>query len=152
VTAPGPDGDETRGRILFRRIFLTLVVLAALGGLVLAAQHTRRGDEPAITVSGTKTAVVELVAPQPDSSVLSQAQIEIDLTTDYDAHLIVNGTRIPDDQLLKRPELAQVFFSPGPGKAIEKLKGGQNCVEAIIFRRDGTDQQVDPANWCFNVT
>jgi hypothetical protein len=151
VTAPLLDDEDPR-RVLLRRIFITIVVLAALGGMVIAVQHTRRGDEPPISVSGTQNSVVEQVAPEPDSSVLSQAQIEIDLTTDYDAHLILNGTRIPDEQLLKRPELAQVFFSPGPGKAVDKLPAGRNCVEAVIFRRDGTNEEVNPERWCFNVT
>jgi hypothetical protein len=137
-----------------RRVLTTLVLIACAVGLVIAAQHTQRGDkESDITVSGqvSKT-IVELEAPTPESNVLSQAQLLIDLTTNYDASFVINGVTVPDDQLQKRPELNQVLFNPGPGKVIEKFPAGRNCVEADIFRVDGAQEDVPPARWCFNVT
>lgn len=144
------DESPTRRRV--RRAITTLVILACIGGLVIAAQHTERGDKDEPKISGAPRTVVELQAPAPESSVLSQAQVMIDLTTEYDASLVVNGVLIPDDQLQKRPELSQVLFTPGPGKIIEKLPGGRNCVEADIFRIDGTQEDVPAVRWCFNVT
>jgi hypothetical protein len=137
-----------------RRILTTLVIIACAAGLVIAAQRTQRGDkEDAVTVSGqvSKT-IVELLAPTPESNVLSQAQLLIDLTTSYDASFVINGVTIPDDQLQKRPELNQVIFNPGPGKVVETFPAGRNCVEADIFRIDGAQEDVPPARWCFNVT
>jgi hypothetical protein len=159
VTAPTPtpprpadyeDESPTRRRV--RRILTTLVILACFGGLVIAAQHTERGDKDEPSVSGAPKTVVELQAPAPESSVLAQAQILIDLTTSYSASLVVNGVLIPDDQVQVRPELNQVIFTPGPGKVIAKLPGGRNCVEADIFRLDGVQEDVPPTRWCFNVT
>jgi hypothetical protein len=123
--------------------------------LVLAVQHTRRGDkEFDVTVSGQQPSkgIVELLAPTPESSVLSQAQLLIDLTTNYDASFVVNGVTIPDDELQKRPELNQVIFNPGPGKVVEQFPAGRNCVEADIYRIDGVEEDVPPTRWCFNVT
>jgi hypothetical protein len=136
-----------------RRVLTTLVIIACMAGLVIAAQHTQRGDKDEPTFSGkvSKT-VVELQAPTPESSVLSQAQLLIDLTTNYDASFVINGVTIPDDQLQKRPELNQVIFNPSPGKVVEKFPAGRNCVEADIFRIDGAQEDVPPARWCFNVT
>jgi len=138
-----------------RRILTTIVIILCVGALVVAAQHTRRGDTEDADISGpapvSKT-IVELEAPTPDSSVLSQAQLLIDLTTNYDASLVINGVTIPDDQLQKRPELNQVIFNPAPGKVVEKFPAGRNCVEADIFRIDGAQEDVPPARWCFNVT
>jgi hypothetical protein len=148
-----PDIESPR-RTIIRRVITTLVIMACIGGLALAVQRTQRGDKEAdVTVSGrvSKT-IVELEAPAPDSSVLSQAQLLIDLTTEYDASLVVNGVLIPDDQLQKRRELNQVSFVPGAGKVIEKFAAGRNCVEADIFRIDGVEEDVPPARWCFNVT
>jgi hypothetical protein len=138
-----------------RRVLTTLVILACFGGLIIAAQHTERGDkdEPTFTGTGSGSAtIIELEAPTPESSVLSQAQLLIDLTASYDASFVVNGVTIPDDQLQKRPELSQVIFSPGPGKVIEKFPAGRNCVEADIYRIDGVEEDVPAARWCFNVT
>ena len=138
-----------------RRGLTTIVILLCIGGLVLAAQHTQRGDkEDGVTVSGAAgpTSAVTLIAPTPESNVLSQAQLLIDLTTNYDASFVINGVTIPDDQLQKVPELNQVIFNPGPGKIVEKFPAGRNCVEADIYRIDGVDEDVPPARWCFNVT
>ena len=120
-----------------------------MAGLVIAAQHTQRGDTEEPTFSG---GIVELQAPAPESSVLSQAQLLIDLTTRYDARFVVNGVAIPDDQTQRRPELNQVTFLPGNGKAIERFPAGRNCVQADIFRIDGAQDDVSPVRWCFNVT
>jgi hypothetical protein len=138
-----------------RRALTTLVIIACIGGLVIAAQHTQRGDkEDAATVSGVTApkSIIELLAPTAESNVLSQAQLLIDLTTNYDASFVINGVTIPDDQLQKRPELNQVIFNPGPGKVVERFPAGRNCVEADIFRIDGAQEDVPPARWCFNVT
>lgn len=141
---------EDPRKVALRRTIIFLIVVACIGGLVLAASRTRRGDEP-ITVTGTTGGVVELLTPRDgDTLVNQQAQIGIDLTTSYDANLVVDGTPIPNDQLIRRPELNAVYFSPGPGKAIEKLPPGRNTVTAVIFRLDG--QNPPPAvTWTFNV-
>ena len=158
ATTPPPRvdyEDETPTRRRIRRILTTVVILLCFALLAYAASRTRRGDEekdqPSSALAETGGAV-ELVAPSPDSSVLSQAQIVIDLTLPYSASLVVNGVQIPDDQVQIRPELNQVIFTPGPGKVIQKLGGGRNCVEANIYRLDGTQEDVPAKRWCFNVT
>ena len=147
-SAPAPL--ENPRTVLIRRIVITLIVLACIGGMAVAVSHTQRGDQET-TISGSPN-VVELIVPTAESNVLSQAQIEIDLTSPYDAHLAINGVPVPDDQLQKHPELNQVVFTPGPGKVFEKLPSGRNCVEADVFRLDGSNQAVPPVRWCFNVT
>jgi hypothetical protein len=144
--------EETAGRRRIRRFVTTLVIIACMGGLVLAVQRTQRGDKDEPKFTGERKSIVELQAPAAESSVLSQAQLLIDLTTNYDASFTVNGVPIPDDQLQKRPELNQVIFNAGPGKAIEKFPAGRNCVEARVFRVDGVQEDVPPVRWCFNVT
>jgi hypothetical protein len=141
---------ENPRTVIIRRIVITLIVLACIAGMVLAVSRTRRGDElPTITGSPN---VVELLVPTEGSTVLAQAQVEIDLTSRYAASLSINNTLIPDEQLQKHPELNQYVFTPGPGKVFEKLPSGSNCVQATIFRVDGVDETVNPVRWCFNVT
>ena len=68
TTTPVPtvdDQDESPTRRRVRRILTTLVILACLGGLVIAAQHTERGDKDEPSVSGAPKTVVELQAPSP---------------------------------------------------------------------------------------
>jgi len=151
-----------------RRILTTLVIIACIGGLIVAAQRTRRGDLDEPTYTGDQTAqgdnsaaaggappprsIVELRAPTPDSAVLSQAQLLIDLATGYSASFVINGVTIPDDELQLRTELGQVIFNPGPGNVIERFPAGRNCVQADIYRIDGVEEDVPPERWCFQVT
>src|SRR5262245_16252530 len=102
---------ENRRAVVIRGIAITLIVLACIAGMAVAVAHTRRGDEE-FTILGSPN-VVQLLAPPDGSSVLSQAQIEIDLAAPYDAHLSINGVPVPDDQLQKNTELSQVPFPTG---------------------------------------
>lgn len=141
---------EDPRKVALRRTIIFLIVIACIGGLALAASRTRRGDERFL-ITGPSGGVVELQTPRDgDTLVNQQAQVGIDLTTGYDANLVVDGTLIPNDQLIRRPELNAVYFSPGPGKVIEKLPPGRNTVTALVFRLDG--QNPPPAvTWTFNV-
>jgi len=156
VTTTQAPEVESRRRVLVRRLVITVAVFACIAGLILAAQHTRRGDvedDATVTgIQGTGNSIVELQAPAPESSVLSQAQILIDLTTNYDATLTVQGVPIPDDQLQKTPATSVIAFTPGAGKALEKLPQGRVCVNANVFRIDGTVEDPRTVTWCFNVT
>jgi len=150
TSTSSPPPLESPARVVIRRLVILLIVIACIAGMAVAVAHTRRGDVVP-TIAGSPN-VVELLAPTPGSTVLSQAQIEIDLTIRYDAHLVVNGVAIPEDQLQRRPELNQVTFTPGKGKVYEQLPAGQNCVQATVFRVDGVNETVPPVSWCFNVT
>ncbi len=143
---------ESRRTVIVRRVIITLLVLACIAGMALAVSHTRRGDDQTTSVSGAAPTLVEFLAPAPESNVLSQAQITIDMVPPYDATLTLNAVPIPVEQLQKRPELNQVTFTPGPGKVVEKLPAGRNCVEAAIFRLDRPSEVVRSTRWCFNVT
>jgi len=151
---PEPE-VESRRRTLIRRILTTLVVFACIALLVVAAQHTRRGDEEdASTVTGVQgeDPAVDQLAPARESSVLNQAQILIDLTVNYDATLTVQNVPIPDEQLQKTPATGVVSFTPGAGKAFEKLPQGRVCASANVFRIDGQAEDPRTITWCFNVT
>ncbi len=142
----------TGRRATLRRVLIALVVLACIGGIALAANRTQTG-EPDIAQSGADPRVVELFVPSRDSEVLRQAQIGIDLTSDFTGTLVVNGVEIPEDQLQRRPELNQIFFQPGEGQAIERLVPGRNCVQAIVWRLDRSRANArPPIEWCFRAT
>src|SRR5436190_23984375 len=103
-TADDKLTDPTR--VLLRRLVIVLILVACGIGAAVAVQHTRRGDDTVTVLNGEpRPNVVKLISPGDGSNVLSQAQIEIDLDTKYDANLVVNGIPIPPDQLQRRPEL-----------------------------------------------
>ncbi len=146
---------ESERQVVTRRLVLTGIVVLCVLGLALAVSKTRRGDEEDATLSGgtaRNPSVVELVTPQDGATLVNQQdQIGIDLTTPYDAYLVINGQAVPQDQLLRRPELSAVYFTPGKGKFLSRLPAGRNCVQAVITRVDGTREIVPAVTWCFNV-
>ena len=143
---------EERRKIVIRRTVITFIMLLCVAGLVIAVQHTRRGDEE-IDITGGQSSLVELLTPTNGATLVNQqqAQIGIDLTSAYDANLVINGTLIPEDQLTRRPELNAVYFTPGEGKVIKQLPAGRNTVNALVFRVDGTPGTIPAVTWTFNV-
>jgi hypothetical protein len=134
---------------VLRRVVLGLLLVVAVGMFWAAGRNGNADPEPLLTES----AVEQLIPADGSPSVLRQAEIGIDLEPGWTAELSVNGVHIPDDQLRRNDPLAQVFFTPGPGKEIEQLRSGTVVVVANIWRpvdgetRDDGRQVV----WRFNV-
>lgn len=80
TTGPGSTTSrDTRGRNALRRIVLTVLVLGALAGLVVAGRLTvRNGGADDIAITGADDAVEALI-PGRDAETLSQTEIGIDL-------------------------------------------------------------------------
>lgn len=145
---PPPTAADRRYRLL---VALALVLAAAAMAVAVAATNTGDQDDPASVSAAPE--VVEHLVPPAGSEQLRQSEIGIDLAPGYEAALIVDGVAIPTDQLREVPEQGQVFFTPGKGKVIEELEGGQVCVVAIAWKSSvGRSAQDQPFQWCFDVT
>jgi hypothetical protein len=121
--------------------------------MVLAVRATNTGDQDDPATVSAAPDVVEHLVPPAGSEQLRQSEIGIDLAAGYEAALIVSGIEIPMDQLRLVPEQNQVFFTPGEGKVIEELEGGQVCVTAVVWKSAvGRGSQDQPFRWCFDVT
>ena len=94
---------------------------------------------------------IERLIPEPDSKILQQDQVGIDLAPGYEATLQIDQTPNPDDQLTKVGPLNQVFFQPGPGKAFEFWPAGQNCVVATFWKTEQGPTSAVNRSWCFSV-
>lgn len=123
-------------------VVLVAVVVVAVYALVQLADTNATNLE-----SGS----IERLIPTPDSKILQQDQIGIDLATGYEASLAVNGTPLPLDEVLVVPALNQVFFQPGPGKTFEFWPAGRNCVVATFWRTATGPGQSAARTWCFSV-
>lgn len=132
------------------RLFLVLAIGGALAAMFFAYQSTQTGSRDPVTVSG-RPDVVERLIPPAGNEVIRQAELGIDLAPGYEGLLQVNGVPIPVDELRRVPEQNQVFFTPGEGKAVERLEAGPNCVTAVVWesmvgRSPATDLSFQ---WCF---
>ena len=119
----------------------------ALGVGIAVTDLNKADDTPS-------SEVVERFIPNPDDEVLRQAELGIDLAIGYEGTLAVNGVEIPEDELRRVEPENQVFFTPGEGKAVERLTAGRNCVTATVWRSaegDNTPNKRD-ISWCFEAT
>lgn len=164
-----------------RRTVIGLFVVACLGGLALAVSAVRevdadgdvieeRGDPDDVEISGdsslvaqvppgaaaggpSEAEIVEQTLPAEGSEILRQAQIGIDVGDLYDVvQLSINGTVLPDDELVRRSELNQVFFQPAEGFTFESLPEGRVCARAEVVRLTDPDEILRAVEWCFEVT
>lgn len=145
-SAPAGPQPVTRNRRFQPRHAAYLVLLAVVVVCVYALYQL--ADSPATNLEGGS---IERLIPAPDSKILQQDQIGIDLAPGYEASLAVNGTPLPTDQLLIVPALNQVFYQPGPGKIIEFWPAGRNCIVATFWRSETGPNQSSSRAWCFSV-
>jgi hypothetical protein len=135
------------------RVFVALALAAAAGAMWIAFTATNTDDQDTPAAVASAPDVVEHLVPPARSEQLRQSEIGIDLAPGYEASLVVAGVQIPDDELRLVPEQNQVFFTPGEGKAIEALEGGQVCVTAVVWKSSvGRGVADQPFRWCFDVT
>jgi hypothetical protein len=134
---------------VLRRIVISLLLVVAVGMFWLAGRNGDNDPKPTINES----AVEALIPADGSPSVLRQAEIGIDLKDGWTGELTINGHFIPEDQLRRNDPLNQLFFTPGPGKEIERFSAGTVIVVASVWRpidgetRDDGRQVV----WRFNV-
>lgn len=156
-----------------RRVVLVLVFLAGGVGFVLVVNSTRDVDDTGefveeqqgpegVLESGAVDAapttnpdavgsvsegsgIVEGLIPSEGNTVTRQSQISINLAPGYDARLYVNGEAIGPDQITRRPDTNEVFFTPAP----DQLSGRVRMRAEIFSLDDGA--VVGNEEWSFNV-
>ncbi|MEZ5141745.1 MAG: hypothetical protein R2726_04390 [Acidimicrobiales bacterium] len=126
---------------------LALAVPLVIAAVAIVAAFLLGGgsDSPA-----ADDRVVEALIPGNNEKVLQQAEVGIDLQSGWDGSLTIDGTPIPLDQLDKVLPLGRIAFQPGPGKVLEYLPAGQNCVVARFWPQATPEQNLS-RSWCFTV-
>jgi hypothetical protein len=134
------------------KILAAVLLVAAIGAFVGAYLTFAEGEDDPVLRSGGQDEYVESLMPDRNDQVPQQSPVGIDLVNGWTGVLVVNGVEIPQDELNVIQELGLVEFSPGDGRAVEQLEGGQNCVTAIVWPlSEGRDQGGRNVTWCFEV-
>ena len=124
---------------------ITLGVLVAAAGVVLAVWLTRGGESAPAYPSGLQT-----VTPVPGAQVPHQSPIGARLDPGWRPTLVINGTTIPAGQLdAGTTQLGEYFFAPGTGKVIEKLRSGQTCARVTATPTIDIEAADFSFEWCF---
>ena len=125
---------------------ITLGVLAAAAGVVLAVWLSRGGEASPSYPSG-----LQEVVPVPGARVPRQSPIGARLDAGWKPTLVIGGTTIPVSQLdAGTTQLGEYFFAPGPGKAIEELRSGQTCARVTATPIVDVEAADFSFAWCFN--
>jgi hypothetical protein len=130
---------------VLRRLIMTLIAAAAVGGLVFAFSG------PTLTDPTNLPPAVEAVFPRPGNLELRQAQIFADLAPGYTGYLSINGNEVPEDDVQFVPALNTLTLRPGPGSDFTTLSEGSHCA-TVFYRQIGQPRANSTAyRWCFRL-
>ena len=93
------------------------------------------------------------VRPAPGSIVNQLDDIEVHLRSGLTGVIVLNGKRIPEDQLVIDNATSTISFRPGEGKEISRLPAGANDVAVLYW----SQTQAEPAKpksfgWTFRAS
>jgi hypothetical protein len=152
--ASGTAGTRPARAPLFRHPWRILIVVAALALVVnlvivlgMSSDTSDRGKQ-AINRD------IEQLSPAPGSIVNPRDDIEVKLRSGLTGVLVVNGKRLPEDQLEIVPSTSTITFRPGAGKELETLPAGANDVAVLFWKQ--TEPEPPPGErdsfaWSFRV-
>lgn len=122
-----------------------LLVVANLFVFLLSQSDTKR--------EGRSFPVgIDTVSPRPGELIRPQDTITADLRADLTGDLVLDGQRIPADQLDRVTALGEVSFRPGNDKDLDELAPGAHSV-AVLFWEQGKPEPENPKSysWSFRV-
>jgi len=147
-----------------RRALMACALGAAIAFLVVTLQKSPESSSRPGAV--TDPAVVR-AEPAPGAHVLRQTSVGVELLPGYDGELVIDGVAIPEDQLDGAvgpgdrgydPELGirpnnrnQVFFTPGPDKAVDRYDTGEVHVTARFWNIADGRSAARTISWAFFV-
>lgn len=130
---------------MLRRLIMTLVAAAAVGGIVFAfSGPTQPGP-------GNLPPAVEAVFPLSGNLELRQTQIFADLAPGYTGYLAIDGNEVPEDDVQFVAALNTLTLKPGPGSDFASLAEGSHCA-TVFYRQIGEPRTNSAAyRWCFRL-
>jgi hypothetical protein len=128
-----------------RRLIMTLIAAAAVGGLVFAFSGPTQERGPGMPPA------VESVFPVAGNLELRQVSIVADLAPGYTGYLSVDGTEVPEDQVQFVDALNTLTLKPQPGGDFESFEPGSHCA-TVFYRQIGQPRENSSAyRWCFRL-
>ena len=98
------------------------------------------------------SADVRQVRPAPGSIATPQTDVEVRLRSGLTGVLVLNGKRLPEDQLVIDDATSTIAFRPAPGKEVSRLPAGRNDL-AVLYWGQTQPEPAKPKSfgWSFQV-
>jgi len=95
---------------------------------------------------------VRQVRPAPGSIAAPQTDVEVRLQSGLTGVLVLNGKRLPEDQLVIDNSTSTIRFQPGEGKEVSRLPAGRNDL-AVLYWGQTEPEPAKPKSfgWSFQV-
>ena len=98
------------------------------------------------------SADVRQVRPAPGSIAAPQADIEVSLRSGLTGVLVLNGTRLPEDQLVIDTATSTITFRPAEGKEVSRLAAGRNDLAVLYWSQtEAEPPRPESFGWSFQV-
>jgi hypothetical protein len=137
---------------LFRHPWRVVIVVAALALVVnlvivlgMSSDTSDRGQQ------GINQDIVQ-IRPGRGSIVNPLDDIEVRLRSGLTGVLVLNGTRLPEDQLVIDDATSTITFRPAEGREVSRLAAGRNDLAVLYWNQTGPEPP-DPGSygWSFQV-
>jgi hypothetical protein len=137
---------------IFRHPWRIVIVVAGLALVVNLAIVLGVNSDTSDQGKQAVNSDINQVRPAPGSIVKPQDDIEVHLRSGLTGVLVLNGKRLPEDQLVVDKATSTITFRPGPGKEIARLGAGVNDV-AVLYWKQTEPEPAKPASfgWSFRV-
>jgi len=130
-------------------------VVIVVGGIALVVSLAIfLGSNSDTTDQGRQevSADVRQVRPAPGSIATPQTDVEVHLRSGLTGVLVLNGVRLPEDQLVIDNATSTISFRPAPGKEVSRLAAGRNDL-AVLYWSQTEPEPAKPQSygWSFQV-
>jgi len=130
---------------VLRRLIMTAIAAAAVGGIVFAFSGPSGDRGPA------KPDAIESVFPVPGNLELRQVKITADLATGYTGYLTIDGNEVPEDEIQFVAALNTVTLQPLPDSDFAIFEPGSHCA-TVFYRQIGQPRANSTSyRWCFRL-
>jgi len=121
-------------------------LLVAVNLIVWAGLSADQGDE-----GQPLPEAIEAIVPVEGGLTSSNSSVEVDLRDDTTGVLAIDGSEIPEDQLMITADLQIIEFRPGEDKEISRFEPGRHTATVVYWPRTGSRADSESFSWDFRV-
>lgn len=124
------------------------VLLVVLNLIALLAYFSDTDDEG----RQQPTSEVAQVKPGPGSIASPQDDVEVRLRSGLTGVLVIDGQRIPEDQLEIDPATSRIIFRPGQDQEFETFEAGDHQATVLYWKQTKSEPaSPDSFSWNFRI-